>query len=133
MPRATLLAASLALCLSACTGLPRCDGREALSVSEHLYFGTAKPTGTVTPQDWEGFLTNEVTPRFPAGLTAWQANGQWQEASGAITREASYVLNLLHPPSGEAESAVQALVAAYKQRFQQEAVLRVRSYTCVSL
>ncbi|MBL8529464.1 MAG: DUF3574 domain-containing protein [Burkholderiales bacterium] len=36
-----------------------------------LYFGTDKPSGRVTPEDWAQFLSETVTPRFPAGLTAW--------------------------------------------------------------
>lgn len=47
--------------------------------------------------------------------------------------EPSYVLNLVHPPGAAAEQAIQALVADYKTRFQQEAVLRVSTPACMSL
>ena len=133
-PRALLLPCVLAAALAACTSVPApdCASGEQRSVSELLYFGTARPGGIVSGDDWSAFLAREVTPRFPQGLSAWQAAGQWQSADGSLTREDSFVLNLVHPESEAAEQSVRAIVAAYKSRFQQEAVLRVRSHACVS-
>ena len=111
---------------------PACAPGEERAVSETLYFGTAKPAGVVSAEEWSGFLGTAVTPRFPQGLSVWPAAGQWQSADGSLTRENSFVLSLVHPESPAAEAAVQAIVAEYKSRFQQEAVLRVRSYACTS-
>src|SRR5262245_34818699 len=97
---------------------PRCASGEQASVSELLYFGTARPGGVVSPQEWSAFLASAVTPRFPAGLTVWPAAGQWQSAQGGIVQEASYVLNLVYPPAEATERAVQDLIAEYKRRFQ---------------
>lgn len=112
---------------------PACQGGQDAAVQELLYFGTDKPSGRVTPEDWARFLSETVTPRFPDGLTAWQASGQWRSASGSVVQEPSYVLNLVYPPSAEAEKAVLELIASYKARFQQEAVLRVKANACSSL
>jgi len=122
------------LAAAGCASLraPTCQPGEALSVSELLYFGTAKPTGTVTSEEWAEFLRVTVTPRFPRGLTTWQAAGQWTGADGAIVREASFVLSLLHADDERAESAVRSIAAEYKSRFNQEAVLRVKSHACTS-
>jgi len=132
--RFLLLPCALAAALAACSSGPgpACASGEQRSVSELLYFGTARPGGVVSSDEWSGFLAREVTPRFPQGLSAWQAAGQWQSADGSLTREDSFVLSLVHPESEAAERSVQAIVAAYKARFQQEAVLRVRSQACVS-
>ena len=62
----------------------------------------------------------------------WQASGQWRTAGGAILQEPSNVLTIVHPMDAQSEDAVLAIVAAYKSRFQQEAVLRVKSQTCAS-
>jgi hypothetical protein len=134
-PRALLLPLGLAVALSACSSVPApaCARGEQRSVSDLLYFGTARPGGIVSGDEWSGFLAREVTPRFPQGLSAWQATGQWRSADGSLTRENSYVLNLVHPESEDADRSVQAIVAAYKSQFRQEAVLRVRSQACVSL
>ena len=53
-------------------------GAEAFSRTE-LFFGTAKPDGTaVTEAEWTAFLADEITPRFPDGLTVLSGMGQWQ-------------------------------------------------------
>ena len=52
---------------------------------------------------------------------------------GNVVREASHVLNLVHPGDAASEKAVQEIVGAYKTQFQQEAVLRVRSRVCSSV
>lgn len=129
-----LLLCGLTGLLSACSALQghACGPGEQPLVNELLYFGTAKPNGTVSTEEWSSFLGSTVTPRFPQGLSAWQAAGQWQSADGSLTRENSFVLNLVHPESEAAEKAIQAIVAEYKSRFEQEAVLRVRSPACVS-
>jgi hypothetical protein len=123
------------LATAACRTLPGapCPSGQQAAVQELVYFGADKPGGQVTAADWAGFLATEVTPRFPAGLTSWQASGQWRSASGALVQEPSYVLSLVHPPQATSDAAVAALVAAYKRRFSQEAVLRVRSTACMAL
>ena len=128
----TLFVAALSGCVSQRDA--GCGAGEQAAVSEMIYFGMAKPTGgTVSADEWAAFLRNEVTPRFPAGLTVWPAAGQWRGNDGLIVREDSYVLNLLHPANASAEREVQAIVSRYKQQFAQEAVLRVRSRACTSL
>jgi hypothetical protein len=110
-----------------------CAPGEQSSITETLYFGRARPGGTVSDEDWSGFLRDVVTPRFPAGLTTWQATGQWRSDSGSLTLEDSFVVSLVHPSDGLADADVRAIVAEYKRRFEQEAVLRVRSPGCSSL
>ena len=109
-----------------------CAPGEQGMVNEMLYFGTQTPAGAVTTEQWSQFLGTVVTPRFPQGLTVWPASGQWQSADGSITREASYALNLLHPDDAASETAIRAILAEYKSRFRQEAVLRVKSSACAS-
>ena len=131
--RLALVVATFVLALSACASLPACPAGQAPAIQEWLYFGTQAPSGRVSPDDWSRFLADTVTPRFPEGLTAWQAAGQWRSSTGAIVHEPAYVLSLLHPPGAAAESSVQDVMAAYKTRFAQEAVLRVRAQACTSL
>jgi hypothetical protein len=51
---------------------------------------------------------------------------------GSIAREAIYVLQLVYPDTIANEEAIQEIMSAYKQRFQQEAVLRVNAQSCAS-
>ncbi len=97
-----------------------------------LYFGTARPGGVVTPEEWSKFVDRLVTPRFPQGLTSWEAAGQWQTGTGMVEREASHVLSVVHPDTEESERAIREIASKYKAEFQQEAVLRVRSRACMS-
>ncbi|CAA9892123.1 conserved exported hypothetical protein [Candidatus Methylobacter favarea] len=128
------LIVGLAIALSACAarGELACKSSERLAVHESLYFGTARPNGTVSYEQWREFLKATITPRFPLGLTVWQATGQWRSANGEISRESSYVLVLVHPDDVISERAVLEIVEIYKSRFQQEAVLRVRASACMS-
>ena len=135
-PPASLFVVCISIALAGCASLSHgtCHTHEQAAVSELLYFGTGIPSGgTVSQSDWASFLGSSVTPRFPEGLTVWSASGQWQSVNGSITSEGSYVISLLHPPTREADGKVQAVVSEYKSRFQQEAVLRVRSHACLSL
>jgi len=111
----------------------QCSGDGRIAMQEVLYFGTNTPAGYVTPEEWTQFLSETVTPRFPEGLSSWQASGQWRSASGQIIREPSYVLSLVHSDDPVPNNAVQEIIASYKARFQQEAVLRVKAHTCMSL
>ncbi|MGD1876128.1 MAG: DUF3574 domain-containing protein [Kiloniellaceae bacterium] len=99
-----------------------------------LYFGTQRPGGApVTAAEWGAFLDEEVTPRFPDGLTVLQGNGQWRNGQGVVTKETSAVLLVLYEPSAEKEAAIQDIRAAYKDRFDQQSVMRVDAgEQCVS-
>lgn len=99
---------------------------------DSLYFGTARPGGEVSSEDWRQFLAAVVTPRFPDGLTSWSAAGQWRTASGDLQRESSYVLYIVHPDGERDDRAIAEVVRLYKARFEQQAVLRVRTPACVS-
>ena len=113
---------------------PACaEGAYAMARLE-LYFGTQRPGGApVTDAEWAGFLDEEVTPRFPDGLTVLTGNGQWRNAKGVVTKETSAVLVILYSPAPEKEAAIQDIRAAYKDRFDQESVMRVDGPTqCVS-
>jgi hypothetical protein len=94
-------------------------------VRTELYFGLNRPDGTqVSEEQWQTFVTEVVTPRFPEGLTIVPAAGQWQ--SGAVIhREPSRVLILLRPARrDEANARIEEIREAYKTRFNQDAVLR---------
>jgi hypothetical protein len=123
------LLASLTACVSP---PPRCHSGERLAVEDTLYFGTQRPSGVVTSQEWSHFLGDVVTPRFPHGLTVSDASGQWLSGSGTAVRESTHVLQLVHPADAADDALVAGVVAEYKSRFAQESVLRVKVQACVS-
>ena len=103
-------------------------------VRDVLYFGRNTPGGTeLRDSAWHEYVDEVVTPRFPAGLTIWEAAGQWRGASGKVEREKSKVLTLLHPGDSGSDRRVVEAVGEYKRRFAQEAVPRERVMTCSRL
>ncbi len=118
--------------LPACAPQKASMKRGSSLVSDTLYFGTSTSKGPVTQGQWNTFLSSVVTPRFPEGLTVWDAKGQWRGKSGAIGKEPTKVLLLIHPDSPQADRALQEIIDAYKKQFQQESVMRVKATVDVS-
>ena len=115
---ALLFVVSLAGC--ATMNVTSCGGDGRLAVQEQLYFGTDTPSGHVTPAAWAQFLSEIVTPRFPEGLSVWQASGQWRSASGEVIREPSYVLSLVHSDDVAPSKAVQEISRLTKHAFSKK-------------
>jgi hypothetical protein len=97
-----------------------------------LYFGLSHPSGSISESQWQAFLRNEVTPRFPNGLTVWEANGQWRRADGHIGRERAKVLLLVHEENASVRSAIADIVGVYKRAFRQESVLWETAPVCAA-
>lgn len=109
-----------------------CSNTQKAAIQEQIYFGTEKPGGFVSAEEWTHFLDEVVTPKFPEGFTVLPAAGQWRSNTGAIVKEPSYLLSIVHADTVAADATVKALIDSYRTQFQQEAVLRVRSNTCIS-
>lgn len=93
-----------------------------------LYFGSLKPDQThVTQEEFDAFLDEVITPRFPEGLTLLTGLGQFQNADGEIIQENARVLILLYPINARRSKSekIETIRKRYKKRFQQESVLRV--------
>jgi hypothetical protein len=92
-----------------------------------LFFGTARPDGVVTDEEFFAFLDAVITPRFPDGLTLLKGDGQFRGENGVIIKEDSFVLILLYPLEDFRDSnrKINVIRERYKDAFQQESVLRV--------
>jgi hypothetical protein len=89
-----------------------------------LYFGRSMPNGgQVSDAEWQAFVDEVVAPRFPDGFTVLDASGGWRGADGKVVREPSKVLVVVH--GARDEDDIEAIRAAYLQRFKQESVLVV--------
>ena len=77
-------------------------------------------------------LRDEVTKRFPDGLTVWGAEGQWRTPAGSIDHEQSKVLLLVHPDTAAARQLVQGVIEAYRKAFDQESVLWETAPVCAA-
>jgi hypothetical protein len=129
--RALLL---LPLLLSGCATAPMlaCHGTQQPRVTAELLFGRniGERLG-VTEAAWAGFLATEVTPRFPDGLTVFDAAGQWRDGDRVVREPSKVVLIALKDPAVE-QPRIDAVVEAYKRRFRQQSVGVVMRPACVS-
>jgi hypothetical protein len=121
------------------SALPAADQRPTAASAEvwartELYFGTNKPDNTeVTDTQFQNFIDNEVTPRFPDGLTLLTGNGQFRNSAGVLIREKSHILILFYPvQTKDANKKIQDIRGAYKSYFAQESVLRADSLSLIS-
>jgi hypothetical protein len=96
-------------------------------VRTELFFGTAKPDGTVSDREFLAFLDAQITPRFPDGLTLLKGRGQFRGEDNVIIKENSFLLILLYPVEDFRASSrkINVIRELYKAEFQQESVLRV--------
>jgi hypothetical protein len=93
-------------------------------IQTDLFFGRNIPgNGQVSESEFQAFVDSVITPRFPAGLTIFDANGQFQNSTGTIIEEPSKVVSLLLDDTVSNETSVNEIVAAYRQQFNQESVL----------
>lgn len=91
-----------------------------------LYLGrNIGTTEGVTEQDFRLFLKDAVTPRFPDGLTVYDADGQFLDSQGRTIKERSKVISLIVSDTQESERLLGEIIDEYKNRFQQESVLQV--------
>jgi hypothetical protein len=104
-----------------------CSSLVEVQQRDTLYFGTAKPGGVVSEIEWRAFVNDVITPRFD-GHTEWLAEGHWKGA-----KEATHVVEIVHPPRAENDRKIGEIIAEYKRRFQQEAVLLVRERALATL
>ena len=90
-----------------------------------LFFGRSIPGGgMVTDEEWEKFLAEVVTPRFPDGFTILKATGQYRETNGTIDKEPSEVL-VFQKTRIASRRKIEEIRRAYVKQFSQESVLRV--------
>ena len=103
-------------------------------IEYQLYMGRGGPEGEVVDDShWDAFLAEAVTPRFPDGLTVLDGKGQWRGSGDVIQKEYSKVLIILAPNDDkDADDLIAEVAEEYKRRFDQEAVLKTVSKTCVA-
>src|ERR1700730_14230168 len=150
--RLLVVVASFTLVLSACTdhrsaaanpttaptltGDPAHPGVTQGWVDTKLYFGlglAAHPDQGVTEARWREFLDQEVSPRFPDGLSVLDVNGQWQgKTQSTPERLRSKLLIIDYPDTQQNRDKIDAIRAAWKKLTGDQSVLRVTQPADVS-
>ena len=112
---------------------PAARAKQQILTKDELYFGMSKPGGgMISEAQWEQFLKSEITPRFSDGLTVLDGYGQYLNSRGILAKEKTKLVILIYVSSPEKNQAINEIIDSYKQKFQQESVLRVTSTVQVS-
>ena len=122
--------------LAGCATLPplACSpGQEAMLTAELLFGRKIGERLGVSETAFRRFIDEEVTPRFPDGLTILDASGQYRDtASGTLIREPSKLLLIVLKDEAEGRARLAAIAEAYKSRFHQQSVGTILRPACVS-
>jgi hypothetical protein len=96
-------------------------------VRSELYFGVGTEgdeKNAISETQWRTFLDKEVTPRFPDGLTVFDAYGQWMfRGAQGPERLNSKVLVILHENTPQRRADIEAIRLAWKQATKHQSVL----------
>jgi hypothetical protein len=107
----------------------QCTGAQKSWMVAELLFGREH----VSEIRWARFLADEVTPRFPDGLTVYDASGQWRApGSREISKQRSKVVMIAMPPGADNDERLRQIVEAYKTQFKQQSVGLIVRPACVS-
>jgi len=125
-----------ALWLAGCAelGVAKCPVGLRLTPVAEMFFGrNIGGKEGVIYADWARFVDQEITPRFPAGLTVIDGQGQWRAADGVLVHERSKLVLIVLPRKDSDQNAqsIEAVRSAYKTRFHQESVMLIRRTACV--
>ncbi|WP_428375038.1 DUF3574 domain-containing protein [Lichenicoccus sp.] len=112
--------------------LAACPAGETAQVRTELYFGLTRPHGpAIARSEWREFVSREITPRFPDGVTEIEANGQWRDrVSNRIGREPSRILLVVAPATPDLAARIAEIGALYRRLFDQQAVGVVSMPVC---
>jgi hypothetical protein len=73
-------------------------GQKPTQVAELMFGRNIGNRIGVSEGRWRQFVDREITPRFPNGLTVFNAAGQWRDrASNRIVREPSKIVQIVLP------------------------------------
>jgi hypothetical protein len=130
-----MLGPTLILGLSGCMSAPKpqgCPAGQSTLRTAQLFLG-AKNAAVVNDRDLRRFVDQEVTPRFPDGVTVVDGGGQWKGSENRMIREASKVVLVVLPAAGDPYGKVEAVRVAYRSKFKQEPVVVLPPPACVTL
>jgi hypothetical protein len=96
-----------------------------------LYFGQTTSGGQdISARDWDRFLAQTVTPRFPDGLTVYDTQGQWTDRKSKLSRERTKVVEIATPDTPAARNGIAEIARDYRGKFHQHSVGIVTSASC---
>ncbi|CAD5266781.1 conserved exported hypothetical protein [Bosea sp. 62] len=125
---ATAIAGCTSLAPQACA-----PGQQAMLSAELLFGRKIGDRIGVSETDFRRFIDEEMTPRFPDGLTILDASGQYRDRErGGLIREPSKLVLIVLPDDAGNRDKLTAITEAYKHRFDQQSVGLILKPACAS-
>jgi len=126
---------AVAAVISGCASLPQsCMSPSRMMASAEMVFG--RNIGNrpgVSDIAFADFVTREITPRFPDGLTVIDGDGLWHDrARGSNVRERAKIVLLTFTDDAQKRADLVAIADSYKRRFSQQSVLTQVRNVCAS-
>ncbi len=116
---------------ASCQSIGACRSPLKPAIEADLYFGRGIDGGAeVSEADWARFVADEVTPRFPDGLSVFDVAGQYRDPTGEFVREKTKLLVVVVFDAPAHVLKVQSIANAYNSRFGQHSVFRVERPAC---
>jgi len=110
----------------------QCPG-EQRQVAELMFGRKVGDRIAITETKWSRFVDQEITPRFPDGLSVVDARGQWRDTErNRIVREPSKLVTIVLPGKGGDNERLAQIIEAYKRAFRQQSVGLVVRAACVA-
>ncbi|MGF1489072.1 MAG: DUF3574 domain-containing protein [Prochloraceae cyanobacterium] len=100
--------------------------KDSYLIQKDLFFDLNLPEGKqVSETEFAAFVDNNITPRFPDGLTIFDARRQFGNSSGKISETFSKVVTLFIEDSDRNQIAIERIAAAYREEFEEKNILKV--------
>ena len=132
----TAAAIILALAWSSSAGAQTAEchaGQKPQEVAQLLFGRNIGDRLAVSETQWGRFVDREISPRFPDGLTVFDAKGEWRDtARKTIVHEPSKVVEIVLPGKPDDVDELNQIAQAYKSRFRQQSVGILVRRACVS-
>lgn len=126
---AMTLAASCVAEPSTCGGVGNARPAAVVQLAFGLNVGDRRG---VSEAAFQRFLDEQVTPRFPDGLTVIDGEGRWRAQDGVQVAEASKVVTLVTADGPVERARIEAIRQAYIRMFRQDSVLLLTQRGCAS-
>jgi hypothetical protein len=120
MNRKTLALTAVIVALAATVVL---TGKATPSVTPDISLAGSHPMlrtelyfAAIDVQAWDRFLADEITSRFPDGLSWYDVNGQWRGPSGQPEKLPSRLVILIHADNAANREALATVGRLFQQR-----------------
>jgi hypothetical protein len=127
----TSLAALSAVVPAGAAPLAACpEGLHAAATAELFFARNPQAGSEIGDADWRAFVSEEISPRFPEGVSVTDVYGRGPGHS--FVREPSKALVLVFSGSADERRNLKLIREAYGRRFHQRSTLTVEQAACIS-